>query len=316
MDACTAYDPDSRLRFVITTASGQPDAEAKREVIEAALRSAGRAGELIWASPGELPARAGLAAAAAAAERGAVVAVGGEGTLTAVAQAAYTWGCAMGVVPHDSSNPFARVHGIATDPEQAAGGLMQWRPQPVQVGSVNGRLFLVDASLGLFPELLGNREACRARSGHDRRVALEAAVATVLSAHRRLRLRVELGGQQRDVQTHTLLVRNNWLQLDPIGSQQDRAPKQGRMAALILRPIGTPALFGLLLRGALGTWGASETVERFEFQRLVVRPWRWPGPPDMKVSCDGEIGRLRPPLEFGVAAEPLYLLKPATGPAI
>lgn len=55
-------------------------------------------------------------------------------------------------------------------------------PMPVQVGTINDRVFLVNASLGVYPELQQNREAYKARFGRSRWVAFVAACATLLRA--------------------------------------------------------------------------------------------------------------------------------------
>jgi diacylglycerol kinase family enzyme len=303
------FDTHAPLRFVVNAMSGRNDAAAKQEVIENALREAGRAGELLLAPPAELARVADRAAAAAAADGGAVVAVGGDGTINAVAQAAHAHGCAMGVLPQGTFNYFARTHGIPSDPAEAARALFGWRPQPVQLGLVNGHRFLVNASLGLYPELLEDREAWKARFGRSRIVALGAAIATVVGARRRLRLHIDAGGRAREVRTQTLFVGNNRLQLEQVGLAQAPALDAGHIVAVTLRPIGTLAMFGLMLRGALGTLGEADTVESFEFHHMTVQPWRRRRR-GVKVACDGEVRWMRPPLEFSVAPAPLWLLKP------
>ena len=147
-------NPASALLFVVNAASGAFDTAAKRAVIEAALAARGRRGELLICRPAELSQVAAQAAAAAVATHTAVIAVGGDGSLNAVAQAAHAAGCPMGVIPYGTFNYFARTHGIPTDPVAAARMLLDARPLRVQVAAINDRLFLVNASLGIYPELL------------------------------------------------------------------------------------------------------------------------------------------------------------------
>ncbi len=303
-------DHAAPLLFVINDASGHNSTDATRAAIEAALNAAGRTGELLTTAPGELPEVARQAAARAKATRSAVVAVGGDGTLNTVAQHAHAAGCAMGVVPQGTFNYFARTHGIADDTAAAVGALLASSPQPVQVGSVNGKLFLVNASLGLYPALLEDREAYKARFGRSRLVAMGAAFATLMREHRQLRLRIDRGGVLRDVRTPTLFVGNNRLQLEQVGMREPGAPDTGSIAAVVLRPIGTMAMLWLLLRGAFGSLGDADNVDHFDFHRMVVGPSLPYGTRRIKVACDGEVSWLRWPLEFRVAEKPLMLLKP------
>jgi diacylglycerol kinase family enzyme len=314
MAVCPEIDPASPLQFVINAAAGSSDADAKRAVIETALRAGGRRGELLFCSPAELARVAQEAAAMARADRTAVVAVGGDGTLHTVAQAAHAVGCAMGVVPQGTFNYFARTHGIPADPTEAVGLLLRSAPAPVQVAGINDRVFLVNASLGLYPDLLEDREAYKARFGRSRWVAFVAACATLLRAQRRLRLHIETGGTVRDMQTLTLFVGNNRLQLQQFGAEPEDTlagtPGEGSMAGLMLRPIGTLSMIRLMLHGAMGTLGEAQSVERFEFHHMVVRPTLAPGRRLVKVAFDGEVTRMRAPLDFRVLAKPLCLLMP------
>jgi len=306
-------DPAAALLFVINTGAGAFDVDAKRAVIEATLAACGRTGELLTCPPAELQRVAAEAAAAAVARGTAVIAVGGDGSLNTVAQAAHAAGCAMGVIPYGTFNYFARTHAIPTDPAAAARLLLAARPMPVQVAAINDRVFLVNASLGVYPELLQDREAYKARFGRSRWVAFVAACATLLRAQRRLRLHIEIGAAVRDVQTLTLFVGNNRLQLQQFGAEPADTlagtPGDGSMAALMLRPIGTLSMIGLMLHGAMGRLGEAAGVEAFEFQHMVVKPRLARGRREVMVAFDGEVARMRAPIDIRVLDKPLYLLK-------
>jgi diacylglycerol kinase family enzyme len=145
-------------------------------------------------------------------------------------------------------------------------------------------------------------------------VALWAACATLLRAQRRLRLHIEQGTSVRDVRTLTLFVGNNRLQLAQLGVRPllcpDSSATGAHITAVMLRPIGTLSMIRLMLHGAMGTLGESQNVERFDFDHLVVKPTLTPGRRGVKVAFDGEVTRLRAPLDFRVLATPLYLMMP------
>lgn len=303
-------DPTARLLFIINAASGRNDPDTTRQVIEETLMANGRTGELRFTRPDELARAAQQAAATACARRTAVVAVGGDGTINSVAQAAHQQGCALGVLPQGTFNYFARTHGIPTDAAAAAQAMLRAVPVPVQVGLINERVFLVNASLGLYPEMLQDREAYKARFGRSRFVAFGSALITMLGRHRHLRLRIELGANAREVLTPTLFVGNNRLQLEQVGLPEADALDHGCLAAVMLRPIGTVSMFWLLLRGTMGTLGEADTVESFKFHRMLVKPRLAWGGHAVKVALDGELSWMRAPLEFRVSPRPLYLLKP------
>lgn len=311
--ALMPLNPEAPVRFVINAGAGAVDLDDKCRVIEAGLAAAGRRGELIVARPPELAPVAADAARRAAADGAALVAVGGDGSLNTVAQAAHAAGCVLGVVPYGTFNYFARTHGIPTDPAAAVRLALSGIPGPVQVAAVNGHLFLVNASVGLYPELLEDREAYKRRFGRSRWVAIYAGVKTLLRAQRKLRLHIELGAGSRDVTALTLFVGNNRLQLDQLGAQPadtlPGAPGAGSIAAVMLRPVGTLAMLRLLLHGALGTLGEADDVESFEFHHMVLRPGGLHAGGTVKVAFDGEVTRLKPPLDFRVLEQPLMLIQ-------
>jgi diacylglycerol kinase family enzyme len=309
-------DPVSPLIFVVNAAAGTQQADVLRALIEGALKAAGRTGELVFSEPENLPAVARQAAFKAAVTHTAVVAVGGDGTVNTVSQAAHAEGCVMGVIPCGTFNYFARTHGIESDKMQAMQTVLDAIAKPVQVATVNKQVFLVNASLGLYPTLLEDREAYKARFGRSRLVALGAACVTLLRAHRQLRLHIELDAAVHDVRTTTVFVGNNRLQLAQVGVQMGRqlggsasVHDNGRIAAVMLRPMGTLAMAGLMLRSAMGTLGESDSVESFEFKHMVVKPRLVLGRRKVKVAFDGEVRRMRWPIEFAVSSKPLYLLK-------
>jgi diacylglycerol kinase family enzyme len=311
--ACPLVDPSSALLFVINGASGSAADDEVRAAIESALAAADRRGELLFCEPAQVQQQAASAAARAVATRTAVVGVGGDGTLNAVAQAAHDAGAAMGVVPKGTFNYFARTHGIPTDPAEATAALLMAQPQAVQVAGLNQRVFLVNASLGLYPDLLEDREAYKKRFGRSRLVALGSAMATLLRAQRRLRLRIDGPGPSRAVRTLTLFVGNNRLQLEQFGMLPAHETRPGHITAVMLKPIGTLAMLGLMLRGAMGSLGEAESVEHFEFERLVVTPSRLYGRRRVKVAFDGEVAWMPVPIVFKVLARPLWLMKVAPG---
>ncbi len=306
---------DAPLFVVLNAASGSGDAADTHALISRLLAESGRRHRVAITQPGlRIAELARRMVSQAMAEGGVVVAAGGDGTINAVAQAAHDAGCPMGVLPQGTFNYFSRSHGIPLDTAQAIRALIDARVEPVQVGQVNEQVFLVNASLGLYPDLLEDREQFKSRFGRHRAVALVAAIATVMRAHRLLRLSIELDGVVRDLRTPTLFVGNNRLQLEQVGIPQASAIEHGRIAAVMLRPLGTAALLGLLLRGALGTLGDAERVVSFEFQRMTVTPSLPYGTRGVKVALDGEVRRMRSPLEFRVSGRPLYLLKPQPVP--
>ena len=299
---------ESPLFIVFNPGAGSRDAAATEATVRGILEQAGRP-HAIWRveTPRQLPMLAQRAVDCARQQQGAVVAAGGDGTINTVAQAALNSGRPFGVLPQGTFNYFSRAHGIPLDTAEATRALLGGMVQRVQVGLINDRVFLVNASLGLYPKLLEDREAYKQQFGRRRLVALWAGVVTLLREHRPLRLRLEHAGKVRVLRTSTLVVGNNPLQLQQLGLPEAHAVQQGQLVAIAVRPIGPLSMCWLLLRGALGQLGDAANVVNFAFERLTVRPY---GRRRIKVAMDGEVDWLDTPLVFQVAPHPLQLLVP------
>ena len=299
------------LFIVFNLGSGSGDEARVKAAIRRACDSAGRAFELIGVDDArQLPALAREAVQRAQQAHGVVVAAGGDGTLNAVAQAVLGSGCAFGVLPKGTFNYFSRAHGIPSNTAEAMQVLLQASAKPAQVGLVNGRVFLVNASLGLYPKLLEDRESWKQQFGRSRLVAFGAGLATLLRGYRSLRLRIEVQGVTRNVRTPTLFVGNNALQMEQLGFPLAKDIDGGALAAIMLRPVSRLSMLALLLRGAFGKLGDADQVMGIPCVKLHVHATRSFGPRRVKVATDGEIVWLPMPLEFALSGTPLWLIRP------
>ena len=308
-------DPNGKLArhepifIVLNAGSGSQDAEKTRATIEGVLRDAGQRYEFhIAENPRRLAATAQHAVDLARRQRGVVVAAGGDGTLNAVAQVVLPSGRPFGVLPQGTFNYFGRTHGIPTDTLEAVECLLRATVQPVQVGLINGRVFLVNASVGVYPEVLEDREVYKSKFGRNRFVALWAGIATIMREHRDLLLELERQGKAVTMRTATLFAGNNQLQLEQIGVPGSDAVRRGQLVLIAVRPSGKLTMLKLLIRGAVGQLGTAENVISFPFKRLTVRLRHPLLRRRIKIATDGEIDWVDMPLVIEASPTPLALL--------
>lgn len=295
------------LFVVFNPRSGRHDGD---DDLPAALRAVDRPHHLFTiGATTSLQGAIDAAIAGARGQHGIVAVAGGDGTINAVAQAALEADLPFGVIPRGTFNYFGRLHRLPTEIGAALRVILAGRTRPVQVGRVNGRVFLVNASLGLYPKLLEDRERFKREYGRTRLVALWAGLATLMREPRRMSLRMEIDAQPRVLGTSTLFVGNNPLQLDAVGIDEAAAAEQGMLVAICVRPISRRAMLWLALRGALGKLGDADQVEDFTVQKLEVEPIGR-GRAQVKVATDGETTWMRWPLRFEVAPRSLRLLVP------
>lgn len=278
--------------FVVVANSSATDAGCGRlQTALDALQAAGRAVQVLRTRRGHhVPALARRAAVLAQQQQGTLIAAGGDGTVNAVARAALAAGRPFGVLPLGHRNDFARMHDLPSEPQEAARVWLSGHTDAVQLGLVNGRPFLVHASLGRSAERLRTPPGEHAAPARSPWQALQGWI----DRARLLRLVTVTAHRVRFLRTPALLVGNSPLLLARLGLLADDVGR-GQLAALAPPP-GTP--------DSTAPWSA----EHFEHMTVNL-----PGAfarTRIRVACDGEWRWLRAPLHFAVALRALPLLAP------
>ncbi len=98
------------------------------------------------------------AAAKAAVDFDVVAAMGGDGTVNAVAGALAGTPTPLLVLPAGTLNHFARDLGLPLDPAEAALLVRDGVRREVDVGEVNGHVFVNNSSIGAYPLTVALRE--------------------------------------------------------------------------------------------------------------------------------------------------------------
>jgi diacylglycerol kinase family enzyme len=311
------------LFIIMNAGSGHDDATVIREALTRQLKDASQPYELLLCRrPADLAAQTARAVDEAARHHGIVVAAGGDGTVRTVAQQVIAAGLPLGVLPQGTFNYFARDNGLPQDPTAAGAALIAGaqagNERLVQLGQLNDQIFLVNASLGLYPQLLEDREAFKQRYGRNRMVAKWAGLLTLLRRDTEMLLRLECSDQQ---QTHdadvmracTLFVGNNALQLDQVGLTEGETAPDAQLTVLVLPPMNATQRLAVAMRGMLGKLSGAHNIEHFRCRHLIVEPLARTQRRQVQVAMDGESSWMHPPLVFRVAPRPLRLIVPPDG---
>jgi len=274
------------ITVLMNAGSGSADKSDARQSIEAALRATGRDVALHLARrPGEL---AALVQQAADTRPGILAAAGGDGTLNAVAAVACARDLPFAVIPLGTFNYFARELGIPLDAAAATALIAVGAVRRVPVGRVNGRLFLISASIGLYRRLIEQREVHKRRFGRNRLVAALSALAMLWREHRSYRLRLAIDGEPQRLSTLTVFFGRNALQMAQLGLDEAVCVARGELAVLALRNVGRGELFALAVRGALARLETAPSLRR-HCARSVEVDWLDAASRRIRVAIDGEL---------------------------
>lgn len=237
---------------------------------------------------------------------GTIVAAGGDGTVTGVAHALLGTRVALGVLPLGTFNFFARGLGLPEDPESAAQAILTGQVRRISVGTVNGQLFLNNASLGIYPRILQAREASYARWGRSRLLAYWTVLLTLLRYQAARRVIVTVEGQTRNLRSPLIFVARSAYQLQRFGLTGAQAISDDRFAVFIALGGTRWHLLKLALHLALGRVTPGEDVEVLYTRQMQVRTTkRRPN-----VAFDGEKRRMLAPLSFEIVPDALSIVLP------
>lgn len=249
-----------------------------------------------------------LAAAAVRDGFGTVAAAGGDGTINAVAGALAGTGRNLGVVPMGTFNYVARSLGVPLEIDEAVEALATLPPRPLQIGEVNGRVFLNNASLGAYASILHTRESVYRRFGRSRLAAHWSVLVTLLERRSPLAASVTVDGERRRVRTPMAFVANNPFQLEQFGFDEAAERVRGGEFALFLAPDREPAhLIRFAIDLGLGLLRPGRDVELIHGRDILVETQK----PRRLVARDGEKERMDGPFRFVLRRDALSVIAPA-----
>lgn len=297
--------PVNRAVVILNTCSGAaaPLHELGERVGDA-LRARGLDPELRMVDPPELTRALGAVRKDSTAL---LVIGGGDGSIRCAAARAMELAVPLAVLPLGTMNLVAKDFGVPLTGGEAADAIASGRVAQIDVGEVNGRLFLHSAVLGIVPSMGAERERSRGRRGLAAGMELARKMWGVIQRERPLQATLEFGGERRQVRTFMIAISANRLRaMGPSALLRDslQAGELGIYWATHQTRAGLLQLLGAL--GA-GLWGLDERVERHAASEVVVRARRR----RILVSIDGEPELLPLPLRFRVRAGALRVLVPA-----
>ena len=234
-----------------------------------------------------------------------VAAAGGDGTVNAVASALVGTSTALGVVPLGTLNHFAKDMGLPLAIDAALEVLATGRVTAVDVGQVNDRIFVNNSGLGLYPEMVFNREQ-REKAGAPKWRAAFVESVRAFVRYRRLHLGIEMDGQQQYRHTPAVFVGNNEYSLEATLAAERRTLVGGHLCLYVPHPEARLKLAWWSLRALFGNPHADHEFDKIISRAFTIRSWHR----RLRVSLDGEVTTLEPPLEYRIRPLALRVMVP------
>lgn len=237
-----------------------------------------------------------------------VVAAGGDGTISTVAEAAIAHRKTLGVLPLGTHNHFARDLKIPLELADAVNVIRRGNRTVIDVGEVNGEIFINNSSVGFYPAVVRHRENQRSHFNRPKWLALTIAIFSV--AWRRfpmVRVTLKADGKVLHRRTPVVFIGNN--EYDPerreIGTR--KCLDAGRLCIFVAHATRPAGLLRLALRALAGRLRAQLDFDRLSTDEASIECDRT----HLSVSKDGEVVQLTPPLRYRIRPRALQVIVPA-----
>ena len=238
-----------------------------------------------------------------------IVAGGGDGTVNSVVNAIAGHDITLGVLPLGTLNHFARDLGLPIVMEEAARVIVAGHTTQIDVGEVNGRLFVNNSSVGLYPRIVQLRERYRA-SGVEKWVVAAWATLRVTHQQKPLRMKIEAAGRDAVGMTPLVFIGNNEYRMAGFDAGSRESLRGGKLALYVVKGAGRWQLFQLVWRilagtatesGALAMATALDATIDVPFDDRVTQ---------LPVAVDGEVTTLDLPLRYAIRPGALRVIVP------
>jgi diacylglycerol kinase family enzyme len=223
-----------------------------------------------------------------------IVAAGGDGTVNTVAAEVAGTEKILGVLPVGTLNHFAKDLHLPLDLEGAVRTIVERNIASVDVGEVNGRVFVNNSSLGIYPHIVHRRAVEQMRLRIGKRPAY---VWATMHAFRRfpfLDLRIEVEGKTLKRQTPFLFVGNNEYEMTGFRIGARRRLDAGKLGLYLTHRVGRWGMIRVALRALLGHLNQEKDFEAYlVYEAFVEAPRHL-----ILVATDGEVKWMESPLHY------------------
>jgi diacylglycerol kinase family enzyme len=259
--------------------------------------------EILTIGQDSLPAAARKAAAS---DADVVVLGGGDGTLRTGAAALMGSGKPLGILPLGTLNHFAKDVGIPLDLDQAVALIERGHITEVDVGEVNGRIFLNNSSIGLYPSAVAQREELRHRHGGGKWPAMFNACVDVFRRFPLLAVTLQVENHAVALTTPFVFVGNNRYDMSLFALGTRTSLQGGELSVYLTRNGGRMGLLRLALRALLGRLEQDRDFHSFMLPEVEIRTRRR----SLRVSLDGEVEWMTSPMRYSLRPRALRVLVP------
>jgi diacylglycerol kinase family enzyme len=236
-----------------------------------------------------------------------ILVAGGDGSIATAAGALRGESCELAILPAGTLNHLAQDLGLPSDLDDAVRVAAGRATRCIDVAEVNDRVFLNTSSVGAYVTYVRARERLERRLGYW--FASAFAAFRILFRLRTFRLTLEVNGEEREYITPLVFVGvgERELKLPSLGARVEGGRRGLHVMVVQSRSAGRMLALAFAA-AARGIRAASRTPEMQSFIVDCLRIEPKYGVLSWNIAIDGEIVRVKPPLEYRLVEDGLRVV--------
>lgn len=279
------------------------DGASTKELVERALDSEGVEARVLSVEHDALQA---AVKEAATSDADVVVLGGGDGTLNTGAAALLETSKPMGILPLGTLNHFAKDLGIPLDLDAAAKVIVDGHSVAIDVGEVNGHIFLNNSSIGLYPSAVDERDELRHREGAGKFAAMFQAAVDVMRQFPLLDVIVTSDGSATALRVPFVFVGNNRYEMSLFSLGKRSSLQEGELGLYFTQATGRLGILRLALRALVGRMQQDRDFHYMTLKAVEIRTRKRL----LRVSMDGEVVHMTSPIRYSIRPGALRVFTP------
>jgi YegS/Rv2252/BmrU family lipid kinase len=293
-----------RIAVIINGSAGSGHDDQAAKDLRGKFRAHGCDAEVTLAKSGDEMTEAARKAIGEGAD--AVVAGGGDGTINAVASVMAGSGIDFGVLPMGTLNHFAKDLDIPLMLDEAIRNVAEGRRIKVDVGQVNDRIFLNNSSLGLYPDIVRDREKQQSRLGRGKWPAAAWATFAALRRYPFLSVGLKVDGKQHARSTPFVFIGNNEYIMQGLAIGERERLDGGRLSLYVAQRTGRLGLLRFAFRALCGRLAQERDFDIMLSDKFEIETHHR----HLRVATDGEVTIMKTPLRYRILPAALTVIVP------
>lgn len=234
-----------------------------------------------------------------------ICAAGGDGTISTVAGSLSGTDIPLGVIPLGTLNHFAKDLNIPLDLKEAVKVISKNKIIKIDIGEVNGKKFINNSSIGLYPKMVKKREKSE-KLGGSKWTAMGLAFANIFNRFPLMKVIVRSNEKSLNCKTPYVFIGNNEYSTDLFNVGSREKITEGILGLYFPNSTTRFSMFRFALHGLLNKLDQQKDFTIVITKELSIEIKK----KKIDVAIDGEVIILTSPLKYKIHPFDLKVIVP------